>query len=153
MEEKDNIISQTPDNQESVTPPAVEAPVPSDPKETKEVKKGWSLGRMFQSILDGTFLTRDNMIRSIPYLFFVALLGLMYISNTYYAEKTVRSIDKTKNELKELRYEHITVKSELMYLSKQSEVTKRLEGTGLKPSVTPPLKIFTDPEKKEAARN
>ncbi len=112
-------------------------------------KKSWSLGRILQSILDGTFLTRENFIRSIPFLFFLAFLAIIYIANTYYAEKTVKSIDRAKKELKELRYEHITVKSELMYLSKQSEVARRLAETGMKPSTVPPVKIVPQPEKNE----
>ncbi|MCX6272914.1 MAG: FtsL-like putative cell division protein [Bacteroidetes bacterium] len=138
---KENIIPHplTPD------PPVQPAGDMKKPKVKEEEKKSWSLGKMFGSILDGTFLTKENVLRSIPFLFFIAFLGILYIANTYYAEKTVRAIDHNKRELKELRYEHITIKSELMYLSKQSEVAKRLEGTGLKITVTPPNKIFVKP--------
>lgn len=118
----------------------------------KENRRDWSLGNIFQTVLAGTFLTRENFIRSIPFLFFLAFLGLLYIANTYYAEKTVRAIDRTKRDLKELRYEHITAKSELMYLSKQSEVIRRLEGTGLKPSVSPPVKVIKETEKEEKVK-
>ncbi|HRY33737.1 MAG TPA: FtsL-like putative cell division protein [Bacteroidales bacterium] len=124
------------DNPAAVTAPSVQ-------------KKSWSLGRILQSILDGTFLTRENFIRSIPYLFFLAFLAIIYIANTYYAEKTVKSIDRAKKELKELRYEHVTVKSELMYLSKQSEVGRRLAGTGMKPSTVPPVKLAPKSEKND----
>jgi len=66
----------------------------------------------------------------------------------------VRMNDRTARELKELRYEHITIKSQLMTLSKQSEVAKRLVGTGIQESVVPPEKIFSkakpgNEEKKE----
>jgi hypothetical protein len=118
----------------------------------KDNRRDWSLGNIFQTVLAGTFLTRENFIRSIPFLFFLAFLGLLYIANTYYAEKTVRAIDRTKRDLKELRYEHITAKSELMYLSKQSEVVRRLEGTGLKPSVAPPVKVIKEPAKKDKTK-
>jgi hypothetical protein len=79
----------------------------------------------------------------------MAFLAIIYIANTYYAEKMVRITDRTRNELKELRYEHITTRSQLMTLSKQSEVVKRMITTGLKESVVPPEKIFvkTDPAK------
>ena len=40
---------------------------------------------------------------------------MLYIANSYYAEHTVRDIDKTEKELKELRSEFIRGKSELMY--------------------------------------
>jgi len=122
-------------------------PVPASPVQDKAPreeagrKRAWSLGRMFQSMLDGTFLTKENIVRSIPYFFFLTLVGLVYISNSYFAEKMVRTIDRTKRDLKELRYEHITAKSELMYISKQSEVARRLEYSGLKESTYPPEKL------------
>lgn len=144
MENKKEDITQQPDNQEPETKTSQAETAEGKGQEAKAGKRDWSLGKIFQSIMAGTFLTRENVIRSIPYLFFLAFLGLVYIANTYYAEKTVRAIDHTKRELKELRYEHITVKSELMYLSKQSEVSRRLDGSGLKPSVTPPFKIYQE---------
>jgi hypothetical protein len=54
----------------------------------------------------------------------------------------VRQIEAVKKELKELRYEQITTRSELMYISKQSEVARRLKVTGLKESTVPPEKIL-----------
>ena len=105
-------------------------------------RKEHSPGRFFLGIIEGRFLARDTMVRWLPFLFFLTFLGLVYIANTYYAEKMVRINDRTARELKELRYEHITIKSQLMTLSKQSEVAKRLAGTGIKETVVPPEKIF-----------
>ena len=67
----------------------------------------------------------------------------MYIANGYFAESAIRSIDRTGNQLKELRSEYITTKSDLMYESKQSQVAKALaeKELGLKESVLPPEKI------------
>jgi acyl dehydratase len=98
----------------------------------------------FQNILDGTILTRENSIKLLPFLLYLSFLALLYIGNTYYAEKTVRDIEKTKTELKELRYEFIATKAELMHQSKQSEVAKNLEKAGLKESMTPPQKIYVN---------
>ena len=98
--------------------------------------------KSLQGLLAGTFLTRDKAIGLLPFIFFLALLAIFYIANTYMAEKTIRDIGKVKNELKELRYEYITVKSELMFLCKQSQVTKSLESTDIKESTKPPQKII-----------
>lgn len=97
-----------------------------------------------QNILDGTILTRDNSIKFLPFLFYLSFLAILYIGNIYYAEKTVREIEKTKSELKELRYKFIAAKAELMFQSKQSEVAKNLEANGIKESMTPPQKIYKD---------
>jgi hypothetical protein len=44
-------------------------------------------------------------------------------------------------ELKELQYEYKTLKSEVMFRSKQSELAKTVEPIGLKELVAPPMVI------------
>ncbi len=92
-------------------------------------------------ILGGSVLTRESVLQSLPYLLFLMVLGLFYIANTYYAEKTIIESDRLRTEIKELRYEFVTTRSALMQLSKQSEVAKRLEETGIKESLIPPVKL------------
>lgn len=120
----------------------VEEPVKekSKPAKAKESKLGISL----RSILDGSLLTRESVVRLLPFGIYLAFLVVAYIGNSYYSEKIIRRTNKVRNELKELEYEYISVKSDLMQISKQSEVAVRLDSlkTGLKESVVPPLKIF-----------
>ncbi|MDD5570763.1 MAG: FtsL-like putative cell division protein [Bacteroidales bacterium] len=106
---------------------------------------------VFQSIIDGTFLTRENFVKQLPFLLFIVLIALCYIANTYYTEKMVREIDKTKNELKELRSEYITIKSDYMIKSKQSEVAKIIDekNLGIKESLDAPKKIISDRKEKQ----
>jgi hypothetical protein len=98
--------------------------------------------KSIQSLLNGSFLTRRRAMRFLPFLFFLAFIGIIYIANVYYSEKKVREINSLRKELKELRYEYITEKSRLMYRSKQSEVAKSMEGTGIRELRTPPVKII-----------
>lgn len=74
-------------------------------------------------------------------MLFITLLAIVYIANSYNAEKTIIEIGKTKKELEELRFEYITTKSNLMFHSKQSEIAVRLAGSGIKESLVPPQKI------------
>ena len=67
---------------------------------------------------------------------------MLYIANSYYAEKTIRQIDRVNQELKEMRSEYISTKSELMIMSRQSQVAASVEELGLKESVVPPKKII-----------
>ena len=77
---------------------------------------------------------------------------MIYIANSYYSEKIIRKTTKVRNELKELDYEYISSKSDLMHISKQSEVATHLDSlqTGVKESVVPPIKIF---ENKQTENN
>lgn len=100
------------------------------------------VGKSIHSVVDGSFLTREAFLRLIPFLLFLLILAIAYISNIYYAEKTIREIEDTRKEVKELRYEYITLKSELMSKSMRSEVAKRLEHEGIIESTTPPGRIY-----------
>ncbi|HYH55121.1 MAG TPA: FtsL-like putative cell division protein, partial [Anseongella sp.] len=92
-------------------------------------------------LFSGEWTSRERALEILPYFLFLALLALVYISDRHYAEDVARDINKGATELKELRWEYITAKAELMYLSQQTEVASRAEELGLKESVVPPVKI------------
>jgi hypothetical protein len=104
--------------------------------------KDTSIGNALNEVLDGTFLTRKSVIKLLPLGVFIAFLAGIYIANNYWSIKSFREMSKLKRELKELRFEHISSKSELMYISKQSEVARRLDSLGIKESTVPPQKFF-----------
>ncbi|MBL7924470.1 MAG: hypothetical protein JNL88_09740 [Bacteroidia bacterium] len=88
------------------------------------------------------YFDRKAVMSFMPYLFFLFLLALVYIGNSYYAEKTIRDIDRTTRELKELRAEFITARNELMYRSKLTEVAAAIQSKGVKESTMAPRKIL-----------
>jgi len=100
------------------------------------------VGGAFQNVLGGNFLRRERSVRLLPYLLFLAILVMFYIANTYYAEKKEREIQALRRSLKELRYEYITTRSDLMRESQQSEVAKKLLDTRIKESRVPPVKVI-----------
>ena len=90
-----------------------------------------------------------DMRRMFPYVFFLAGLAIIHIYNSNQAIKVVRRSDQLAKEIKEARAEYISVKSELMYRSKQSQVSKRLDGSGLKELKQPPFKITETEEDRD----
>lgn len=104
----------------------------------------------FKSLLSGNFLNRDQVVDGLPFVLFLSLLGIFYIANGYQAEKLIREIYKTNNELKELRSEYITNKSDLMYISKQSQLARNTLELGLKELTSPPKKIVLTKDEMEA---
>jgi hypothetical protein len=112
-------------------------------KSKKPRKKG-GLAKGLSSIFSGTFLANEKTLQHLPYILFAALLAIFYIANGYYADDKIREANKISNQLKELRSEYISTKSDLMFASKQSEVAKSVEFLGLKEPVVPPTKIEVD---------
>jgi cell division protein FtsB len=84
-------------------------------------------------------LSYQWIVRNISFFLFLAVLAVIYIYNGHYADKTARDINKVSKELKELQYEYKTLKSEVMFRSKQSELAKAVEPFGLKELVIPPV--------------
>lgn len=120
-----------------------EVPAQEQPAEKRSTPKnrGNKVARSFLNIFSGNFLSKDYVIHQLPFILFLTGIGLGYIANGYYAEKSVREISRINSELKELKSEYITTKSELMFMSNQSEVARASATLGLKESVTPPKKI------------
>ncbi len=70
------------------------------------------------------WLNYQSLVKQIPFFLFLALLAVIYIYNGHYADKTIRRINRTSKEVKELKYEYVAVKSKVMFQSKQSELVK-----------------------------
>jgi hypothetical protein len=116
-----------------------------EPKKPESSRKKKGLTRLFSSMLDGTILTRDKAEAMLPFFLFLTLMAITLIFNTYYAEKKARQLEALRLEIIELRVRYITTKSELMYLSNQSEVARRLQSRGfVEPTVPPTLLVETN---------
>lgn len=121
-----------------------EKKVVAEPAVSKAPKKENKIGKGISTVVTGNFLTREEIVQQLPFILYMMVLGLFYIANTYYAERTVRDINTVTNQIKELRSEYITSKSDLMFISKQSEVAKASLPFGIKESLVPPVKLVMD---------
>lgn len=94
----------------------------------KEAKRDWK-----------RLLNYQWIVKNIPYFLFLSVLAVLYIYNGHYSDNTVKDINKTSKELKELQYEYKSLKSEVMFRSKQSELVKAVAPLNLKELVQPPM--------------
>lgn len=79
------------------------------------------------------------VVQNLPFILFLSMLAVVYIYNGHYSDKLIKEINRTAKELKELQFEFKTVKSEVMFRSKQSELAKAIEPMGLKELMTPTI--------------
>jgi hypothetical protein len=111
-----------------------------DPAPSKQKKK---TGRKLVVLLNAFgFIRKEDLLQTMPFMLFLTLLAVVYIANNYMAEKTLRKIDAIDNEIKTLRSEHISLKSELNFLSNQSAVARSVDPYGIKESIVAPKKII-----------
>jgi len=113
---------------------------------SKKSSKGSSGGQGFFSRIETrlkleSYFEEGFPVHYLPKVLFAMVLGIMYISNTHYGEKTIRKINAIQAEVEDLRADYTTLKAELMFASKQSEVARKVKDLGLRESITPPLKV------------
>ncbi|SFE20243.1 FtsL-like putative cell division protein [Thermophagus xiamenensis] len=97
-------------------------------------------GISFKEFLHGRFLAGKELGRHWGFMTFIVFLAFLYIGNRYQTEHLLERQADLMKELKELKYEAITTSSELMNMSKQSEVMDRVHRAGIDLEVlkTPP---------------
>ncbi len=108
-----------------------------------KARRPFRLEEYIGQVLSGNILTRAEVRRRYPYIFFMALLMLLYIANGYHIQKLHRRHDKLTAQLKELRSRALTLSSIRMTATRQSEIVKELQERGipLHESLVPPQVI------------
>lgn len=72
------------------------------------------------------------VLKNLPFVLFLSFLTVIYIANAHYAEKQVRQIQTLQNEVKELKRQYNSLKSETMFKSRLAEVGEDVESLGLR---------------------
>ena len=86
-------------------------------------------------------LSYKAIVNNIPYIGFVALLCVFYISNSHHAIEMQRDINKETKDLKELRWKYTDMKSQLLKSKKEEEIIAHAAALGLKPPMMPAYKV------------
>lgn len=83
-------------------------------------------------------------VKFMPYILFVAFVGIVYIGNAHYSERLDSEYKSLSDQLEGLKAEYNTLKSGFMYDSKQSEIERSAAELELKANSEPPTKIIVD---------
>lgn len=111
--------------------------------EEQRPKKRQIPDNVFTQFFTKGFITTDEATKALPFVLFLALLGMVYIGNRHLAENTIRDIDKLTKEVKDLGFDYKSSKADLAYKSTLSQVKKRADTLNLevKESMQPPQKV------------
>ena len=112
------------------------------PKRPKTAEEKMDSNSFISKLFNDGLVSKEAATDALPYLCFLAFLGMIYIANSHFAVNNVRSIDKLNKEVKELRWEYKSLKAELMFKSKLTEVAKKVDTLGIKELIEPPKKII-----------
>lgn len=101
-----------------------------------------------RDLLDGNVLTRKAVLKQSRFILLLVLIAFLSIANRNHAEKKVIELNRLQGDVKELRARAISTSSELVRISRQSEVIRlvRRYELGLEESLEPPKKLVENRE-------
>jgi hypothetical protein len=111
-------------------------------RERKQERKanGGSIKKVM-NVLGGSYLAKEKFAKQFPFLVTITVLLMVLITNTYIAESRTREIANANKQLSDLRAKYVELKANIMEASLQSALIKKLDGTGIKESLDPLIRI------------
>lgn len=105
-------------------------------------------GFTLRDLINGNVLTRKAVVRQWRFILLVVIMAFAMIVNRNYAESTVIRLNDLQKEVKELRSESISISSELVRISRQSEVLRLVNryDLELEENLDPPHKLIKEKE-------
>jgi hypothetical protein len=115
--------------------PEIESAVNKEKKESiaTPVKGSW------REIVDR--ISYKGIVRNMPYLMFLTVLCILYITNNNRAISLTRNINDKSKELKELRWKYMDIQSRLMFQASETQMINRSAALGLKPLDRPAFEV------------
>lgn len=84
-----------------------------------------------RAFLGGSLLASEKVLKYLPLVFFLVFLGILMITNRYWAQRTIRQIEAVQDSIKELKAVSVTWETELMKINRPSEIARRVKEGGL----------------------
>jgi hypothetical protein len=102
----------------------------------------------FRDLLDGNVLTRKSVLKQSRFILLLVLIAFFSIANRNHAEKTVIQLNRLQSDVKEMRAKSISFSSDLVKISRQSEVVRLVNryNLGLEENLDPPNKLIVNEE-------
>lgn len=104
-----------------------------------------------KSIIDGSYFRSEEFAKKIPFIVFLVLMALVYITNRNVSEALIKTNINLRKEVRDLRAESITIAGQLMNISKETEVSARVEKQqiGVHEQHVPPMYFVIDKFERE----
>lgn len=109
-------------------------------KKIKKKEKRFSLLYVF----GGGILKEDFILKHTRMIVLVVIMVFFFIGNRYTCMQKLREIDKLQQKLRDVRFEALSISSELTGNSRQSQIEMLIEEQGieLEAAKTPPYELY-----------
>ena len=98
-----------------------------------------NIRKSFVHVFGGSVLTEDFFLRNMRFILLVVVVVILFISHRYTMLQGMSNVERLQQELKDVKYEALTISSSLTEASRQGEIEKRVEEEGLD------LKVSNEP--------
>ncbi len=97
-----------------------------------------------RDLVDGNVLTRKAVLKQSRFILLLVGIAFLSIANRNHAEKKVIQLNRLQSDVKEMRAQSITISSDLVKISRQSEVVRLVNRyeLGLEENLEPPKKLI-----------
>lgn len=111
-----------------------------EPNKIKKKEKKLSL----LYILGGGILKEDFIIKHTRMIVLLVILAFFFIGNRYSCMQKLKEIDRLQQQLRDIRFEALSISSELTGQSRQSQVEVLVEEQGIElgAAQSPPYEIY-----------
>ena len=111
-------------------------------QQRKKKKKERRLSLLY--ILGGGILKEDFIVRHTRMIVLVVVLVFFFIGNRYTCMQKLREIDRLQQQLRDVRFEALSISSELTGNSRQSQIELLIEEQGieLEAAKNPPYELY-----------
>lgn len=86
----------------------------------------------------------STSIKQAFFICFIILIALFHIYNSHKAVRFISDKNKLEEEIKQLRWEELSIRSNMLNRSMFSKIEGDIDSLGLKSLVEPPFKIVAD---------
>ena len=95
-----------------------------------------NIRKSFVHVFGGSVLTEDFFLRNMRFILVLVVVVILFISHRYSMLQGMSDIERLQQELKDVKYEALTISSSLTEASRQGEIERRVEEAGLDIKVT-----------------
>ncbi len=98
----------------------------------------------FLYILGGGFLKENFILKHTKMIVLIVILVFFFIGNRYTCMQKLREIDRLQKKLSDVRFEALSISSELTGNSRQSQVETLIkqQGLELEGAMSPPYELY-----------
>ncbi len=96
-----------------------------------------------RDVINGNFLTKNFIRKQYKLILLMAFLAVVYVNNRYECETQLAHAIELKKQIKDLKYESLTLSAQMMGVSRQTSIMQLLneKGIQLKEAKTPAIVI------------